>query len=86
MTDSRVLIDELERLVQAIERLWPAEPPRERRRELCDELGSLEGEVRHLLLRARCGTSDDEVWAQTLRCGRRLDRLRSDWHRNPLAA
>jgi hypothetical protein len=86
MSASRALIDELERQVRVIERLWTADPPARRRRVLTGDLGELEGEVRHLLLRARCGASDDSVWAEALRCGRRLDRLRSEWSSDPLAA
>lgn len=86
MAASGALIDELERLVQIVERLWVLEPPARARRTLLGELGHLEGEVRHLLLRARCGAADDAIWRQALACGRRLDRLRGEWHRDPLAA
>ena len=85
MTASRALVDELERQVRIIERLWAMAPP-SRYRDAPRALGKLEGEARHLLLRARCGASDDDVWAETLRCGRRLDRLRAEWHRDPMAA
>lgn len=86
MTPSRVLVDELERQVRLIERLWAIDPPSLRSRALRSELGELEGAVRHLLLRARVGVNDDTVWAQVLQLGRRLDRLRAEWHRDPLAA
>lgn len=86
MAPSRALVDELERQVRIIERLWTMDPPAFLSRSLRGELGQLEGEVRHLLLRARVGVNDDDVWAQALRFGRRLDRLRSEWHRDPLAA
>ncbi len=69
-----------------MERLWCIELPARPRRHLCGDLGDLEGRVRHLLLRARCGVGDDDVWAQTLDSGRRLERLRVEWHRDPLAA
>ena len=85
MTPSRALVDELERQVRIIERLWTLAPP-PRYRDAPRVLGKLEGEVRHLLLRARCGSSDDRIWADALGCGRRLDRLRTEWHRDPLAA
>ncbi|MCO8127865.1 hypothetical protein NHL50_11660 [Acidimicrobiia bacterium EGI L10123] len=85
MTPSRALVDELERQVRIIERLWTMAPP-PRHRDAPRVLGKLEGEVRHLLLRARCGAKDDHVWAEALRCGRHLDRLRAEWHHDPLAA
>lgn len=86
MSASRALIDELERQAHIVERLWEIDPGAPRPRDACRALAALESEVRHLLLRARCGVSDDDVWAQALCCGRRLDRLRAEWHRDPQAA
>ena len=86
MHGSTALIDELERLLAVVERLWSVEPPRRGARALRQSLGRLEAQLRLLLLRARCGDASDSAWRETLACGRRLDRIRGEWHRSPLAA
>lgn len=86
MTRSVALIDELERQLAIVERLWSVEPPVRGRRRLREALGRIEAQLRLLLLRARCGDAGDLIWREVLACGRRLDRLRADWHRDPLAA
>lgn len=86
MSGSTALIDELERLLAVVERLWSVEPPLRRRRRFQQSLGRIEAQLRILLLGARCGDAGDAAWRETLACGRRLERLRADWHRDPLAA
>ena len=83
---SAALIDELERLLGIVDRLWAVDPPVRGRRTLTTALGRLEAELRLLLLRARCGDAGDVIWREALVCGRRLERLRGEWHQDPLAA